>query len=124
MFTKLLLTLLVIVGAMVAINLRSRRPPAVAIGSTPSRRPKPNSLLPRIAAYGVMILSLAGVGFYLFQQWQDAYRLVSVRVIDTRSGNSVVYEAYKGDVEGRSFRTVDGRTVTLAEVERLELGGQ
>jgi len=122
MFMKLLLTLVVIAGAVVAVKLRYRPPPATAVVVPPLRAVKTKSPLPRIAAYGVVMISLAGAGYYIFHQWQDAYRLVSVRVIDTRSGNSVVYEAYKGDVEGRSFRTVDGRTVTLAEVERLELG--
>jgi hypothetical protein len=121
MFMKLLLTLLVIAGAVVAVKLRNRPPPVAAI-SAPACSERPKSPLPRIAAYGLVLISLIGVGFYFFHQWRDAYQMVSVRVIDTRSGNAVVYEAYKGDVEGRSFRTVDGRIVTLAEVERLELG--
>jgi len=122
MFMKLLLTLVVIAGAVVAVKLRNRPPQATAVVASPLRAVKPKSPLPRITAYGLVIISLAGAGFYFFHQWRDAYQLVSVRVIDSRSGNSVLYEAYKGDVEGRSFRTVDGRIVTLAEVERLELG--
>ncbi len=73
-------------------------------------------------AYATVFTMLAGSGIYFYFQWKDAYQVVSVRIIDTRSGREVVYQAYKGDVEGRSFQTTDGRMVTLAEVERLELG--
>ena len=73
-------------------------------------------------AYATVITMLVGSGVYFYFQWKDAYQVVSVRIIDTRSGKEVVYQAYKGDVDGRSFQTTDGRIVTLAEVERLELG--
>ncbi|MES9845352.1 MAG: hypothetical protein ABW162_00450 [Candidatus Sedimenticola sp. PURPLELP] len=76
-----------------------------------------------IAATAVIALMIVGAGGYAYFQWQDAYQVINVRVIDTRSGNTVTYRAYKGDVDGRSFTTTEGRTVTLAEVERLELGG-
>ena len=122
MFMKLLLTLLVIAGAVFAISLRNRRSQGPNPVTNPSRAVQPKSKLARVAAYAVLIISLTGVSLYFYHQWRDAYQLISVRVIDTRSGNAVEYQAYKGDVEGRSFRTVDGRTVTLAEVERLELG--
>ena len=61
---------------------------------------------------------------FLYHQWQDNYQIVQVHVIDTRSGKEVTYEAYKGDIEARSFLTVTGRQVNLAEVERMELGGK
>jgi hypothetical protein len=42
-------------------------------------------------------------------------------VINIDSGQSATYRAYRGDVEGRRFETLDGRIVTLADAERMEL---
>ena len=122
MFMKLLLTALVIAGAMFALRLRRRRSLAIAEPRPALPLPARRSPLLRLAAYGSLAIMLGGAGLYLYHQWRDAYQVVTVRVIDSRSGKATVYQAYKGDVEGRSFQTVDGRSVALAEVERLELG--
>ena len=78
--------------------------------------------LARVLAAGLVLLMLAGAGLYLYHQWRDTYQVVTVRVIDTRSGQATTYQAYKGDIQGRTFVTTDERTVTLAEVERMEIG--
>lgn len=123
MFMKLLLTALVIAGAILTIRMRTQRPREVRVQPELLSAPPERSPLLRLGAYGLLVIMLGGAVFYLYHQWRDAYQVVKVRVIDTRSGQTVVYQAYKGDVAGRSFQTVDGRTVALAEVERLELGG-
>ncbi len=126
MIWKLLLTALVIAGAVLAIRLRTRNP-----GVEPSSRRLPpasgtesaiKTPLLKFAAFGLVGLMLVGLGSFLYYQWQDTYQVVTVHVIDTRTGNEATYEAYKGDVEGRTFVTVTGRQVNLAEVERMELG--
>lgn len=124
MFMKILLTALVIAGAVLTLRLRARRLSESGQQRPVLPAPARRSQLPRLAAYGALIIMLAGASLYLYHQWRDAYQVVTVRVIDTRSGKQAVYQAYKGDVDGRSFQTVDGRTVALAEVERLELGGE
>ena len=122
MLLKILLTALVIAGAVMTIRSRQQRSPPYV--STPSiaAPPRKRPLWPRLAVYGLLFLLLAGSTFYLVHQWNEAYRVVSLRVINSSTGEVVLYEAYKGDIEERSFLTVDGRRVTLAEVERLETG--
>ena len=44
-----------------------------------------------------------------------------MRVINANTGEGVTYQARREDVAGRSFRTLDGRRITLADVERMEL---
>jgi len=126
MFMKLLLMALVIAGAVLAI--RMRQPPQQAAHVPDPRPPGPHSRqrfwMAKLAAVAVVVLMILGSGLFLFQQWRDANEIVVVHVIDTGSGRSVTYEVYQGDVEGRSFRTTDGRVVTLAEVERMELDGR
>ena len=58
----------------------------------------------------------------LFFDWREDYRVVELRVVNTNTGRAQEYRAHKGDVENRRFVTVDGRVVTLADVERLEMG--
>ncbi|MES9959590.1 MAG: hypothetical protein ABW089_04075 [Sedimenticola sp.] len=121
MIWKLLLTALVILGAVLVIRRRTQaRPAPVQVVSQPE---SPRKGIMMIAATAVVALMIIGAGAYVYFQWQDSNQVVNVRVIDTRSGNTVSYRAYKGDVEGRSFVTTEGRKVSLAEVERLELGG-
>ena len=122
MLWKILLTALVIAGAVLTLRMRNRpAEPVRRLGSVPRVRSSSFGLV-RMLAAGFVVLMLLGAGFYLFQQWRDNYRIVDVRVIDSRTGNDSVYQAYKGDVEGRTFVTTDGRIVSLAETERLELG--
>ncbi len=127
MFLKLLLTALVIAGALLTLRMRNQRNlpqyPATgrmlnaSIDSNPGRR-----RISQLLAIGTVFLMLLGAGLYLYHQWRSAYQVVTVRVIDTRSAQSTTYQAYQGDIDGRTFLTTDGRTVTLAEVERLEIG--
>ncbi|HHH39740.1 MAG TPA: hypothetical protein ENK50_09215 [Sedimenticola sp.] len=123
---KLLLTALVIAGAVYVIRLRNR--PAEARDPLPQRPapalPAGGPRLPWLFASAFLIVALLGSGFWLFRAWRDASQVVEVHVIDSRSGREAVYQAYRGDVEARSFETTDGRRVSLAEVERLELGSR
>ncbi len=125
MLLKILLTILVIAGAVLTLRLRRGQVEAPASTAATSGRKVGHKLdTPiKIVAVGLAILMVVGVSAYLYHQWQDSYRVVTIRVIDTRSGTTSQYQAYKGDVDGRQFVTTDGLAVTLAEVERMELGG-
>ncbi|OOZ37738.1 hypothetical protein [Solemya velesiana gill symbiont] len=121
MIWKLLLTLLVILGAVLVIRRRGQARLAPPLPAPQLEAPRRRIVM--FTATAVVALMIVGLGGYAYFYWQDANQVVNVRVIDSRTGNSVTYKAYKGDVEGRSFTTTEGRTVTLAEVECLELGG-
>jgi hypothetical protein len=126
MLTKILFTALIILGAIIYIRVRSRKR-ALAPMAPPLPRPVTPER-PRLAYYlalGLLLIMLSGTGYYLFQMWFDDSRIISVRVINSNTGSVTSYEVRKGDVvAGKStFHTVDGRTVTLAAVERLEMGG-
>ena len=122
MIWKLLLTCLVIAGAVIVLKRRGQRMQQVASQQPPA--PAASSSAIKFAAVGVVVIGLLGAGLYLYFQWQDNYQIVTVRVIDTRSGSESTYQAYKGDIDSRTFYTTEGRQVTLAEVERLAPQGQ
>jgi len=119
MLLKILLTAIVILGAVLTLRRRVHRVQQSTAPITPQPIVSP-SRLPHYAAYGLVSIMLAGALYFVYLEWVDSYQVVTVRVIDTRSGNTVNYEAYRGDVAERSLLTLDGKMVSLAEVERME----
>lgn len=128
MITKILFTAAVIAIVYLVAKNRSQ-----GAGGAPSARSippagrtrrsaKPDPLL-RYLAYGLLGVMLLGSGTFIFMEWQDQYRVITVRVINTNTGDALTYQARRGDVKDRSFSTLDGRRVVLAAVERLELDG-
>jgi hypothetical protein len=127
MLTKILFTAAVI--AVVYLLARGRADRVRAIARDPEQRPqdRPRAAPDRTTrwlAYGVLGIMLAGSAGFLFLEWRDSYRVVTVRVINTNSGRSVSFQARRRDVQDRSFETLDGRRIVLAAVERLELGDE
>ena len=124
MLTKILLTLAVIVGAALVLRARMEQRPGVRASAPssgrPAAKPKPPLHL-RLLPYGLVLAALTIGAFFYWLEWKEEHRLFTVRVIDTRSGEVRNYPVYRHEVQGRGFRTVDGREVQLADVERMEL---
>lgn len=114
MVTKILFTLAVIAGVILLVRLRQRA------GTVATAEPDETRQGFRWLALFAVLLIVLGSALFLWQAWRDASEVMVLRVVDTRTGKVTVYEAYRSDVEGRSFRTVDGRRILLAETERLE----
>ena len=120
MLTKILFTALVI--ALVIAGTRLQRSRAVAranrvddadeglLGKIPMRR---------IAYVTAAVLLISAVAFYV-NFWRDWHEVVTVRVVNTQSGDSAEYRVYKGTIEARGFETVDGWKVRVSDLERLE----
>jgi len=129
MITKILFTAAVIAIVYLLARSRAQRTQAVqrqeARSAPRPAQPAPAAAgerMPRYLAYALLGIMLAGSGTFIFMEWRDQYRVVTVRVINTNNGNSVIYQARRGDVKDRSLETLDGRRVVLAAVERLEFG--
>jgi len=126
MFTKLLILILVILGVWVAFRVKTGPAPKPSSASRPSPAlpTRPGWMpagAPRALAYGLVSVMIAGTGLYLFEDWEAGRRPVTVSVINANTGEVVTYQVSPKDLTGRSFRTLDGRHVTLADVERLEV---
>lgn len=114
MLTKILFTLAVIAGVVMLVRLRNRAVPGRATAPDESEH---GFRWLALVAVGLMII---GSAYFIWQTWRDASEVMVLRVVDTRSGQVTEYQAYRSDLDGRTFRTVDGRRITLAETERLE----
>lgn len=118
MITKILLTLLVIVAAL-AYARRKRAP--VTRHSSGGMVGTKSSRTPLYAALAFASLTLAISGLIFYQHWRERHTIFNVQVINSHTGEQQTYQAYREDIAKRSFRTVDGRQVNLADVERMEV---
>ncbi|QKQ27917.1 antitermination protein NusG [Candidatus Reidiella endopervernicosa] len=119
MLIKILFTVLVVIVVLLFVKSRSSGRVAPRAEPVTVEKAPPSDL--RIAAYifiGLMMSVTVGI---LLLEWYNGSREVVIRVIDTRSGDYVDYQARRDDVARGSFTTVDGRKVYIADVERIEL---
>ena len=122
MLTKILFTLAVVVGVLAWFRWR-RQGRVLALPASPRPASKASTRpVVKWLAIAVAGLSIAGAALWLVHAWRDAAEVITVQVFDARSGAMNEYQAYRSDLdlEERSFRTGDGRRVTLAETERIE----
>jgi hypothetical protein len=120
MIWKFFLTIAVIIGGILFVMTRWREP--VEVRTVPPPRPP---LLPtgatRVAAYVVLGFMLIGTGWYLYAGWATGNTVMRVQVVNANTGAITLYQARRRDIAGRGFRTLDGRDVRLADVERMIL---
>ncbi len=126
MITKFLLTATVILVAWLVVRNRWRGGGDEHVQQGRERDQRSDgsvSLMPRgavkLAAYGLVILMLVGTALYLFQDWQHAREIVQLQVVNVYSGEVDHYQAQRSDISRRSFVTLDGRRIQIAEMERL-----
>ncbi len=121
MLWKILLTAGLIFGAY--LTLRSRlRGPATDRDKAPSPSPSvPIGGVAKGLALAVLVVMALGSGWYLWRDWEQGNRVMQVQVVNAATGAVVPYEARRRDIEGRVVRTLDGREIRLADVERMIL---
>jgi hypothetical protein len=118
MITKILFTLLVIVGVALAFRQKSetrlkKKPPA--------KKPEgEKGIQSKTVIYAILGLILAISTLLFVIHWQNQHEIVNIRVTDG-SGNVVSYQAYKKSIDGRRFVTLDGREVALGDSDRVEM---
>ncbi|NEV61747.1 hypothetical protein [Thiorhodococcus minor] len=118
MIGKLALTLLVLLGAYAVLRARWRSEHAV-----PASGEAPRPLLPRgavrVAAAVVIGIMVGGSALAILDGWLERREVVQVQVVNANTGAVSTYRAHRGDVGGRQIRTLDGREIRLADVERM-----
>jgi hypothetical protein len=118
MLGKVLVTLLPLV--LVRFAARGR---GCGIATEPRNPLAPAGVL-KFVAYGLASLSVVGSAIYLRAGREHGQEVVRVRITNAQTGNAVTRHARRGELAGRSFRTLDGRTITLAEADRMEMRGE
>ncbi len=123
MFGKIFLTAVVILGAYLVIRTRVHRGREVAAAPhAPAREPLLPSGTLKVVAYGLVVVMTAGSLLWLYLDYEAGREVVTVRIINANTGDATTYMARRANVKGRQFTTLDGRPVTLSDVDRMELG--
>lgn len=117
MISKILLTLAVIGVALFMLQLRRRPVEAVNV------RKKELFFQKWFRVLSVVVISLMvlAAGVFIYIEWHQAREVMQVQVIDNRTGNYKEYKVLRSNLHERSFQTLDGRIVTLAETDRMEV---
>ena len=77
----------------------------------------------RTGAY-IFLFLMVGLGAALYYfDWVDDHIILTINLHRDNLSEPVSYEVYKYQLEDRSFITTDGRTVTVASSERMEVLG-
>ena len=118
MIGKLLLTLAVLLGAYGVLRARWRANRPVPGLDRPQQSDSSWQTM-RLAASLLIAIMAVGSALYLAQRWFEDQEVVQVQVINANTGRITLYESRRGSVEGRQFQTLDGRTIRLADVERM-----
>ena len=124
MLSKLFLTLAIIF--LVALILKRR--PSQEFGAQGARtsakvggeRPKLSEH--RLAAYLFLAIMFGLGGVVSVQKWRDDHTVVTIKR-DSAGEIPTQYQAFKFELDSRSFTTVDGVQVVVANDERMELSG-
>jgi len=121
MITKIFFTMLVIIVVGMIFKSQSQSKASPRSQQQPEKTPsEPASLAPKTVAYllvGLLII-VSGVVYYF--SWSDSNQVVTLRVINA-SGTLSEYQAYRKDIKGREFDSIDGTHIRLADSDRLEM---
>lgn len=118
MIGKLLLTLLVLIGAYGVLRARWRAD-RVARGLEPERPPLVPRAAVRVAASVILVVMVAASALAILQTWRGKQEVVEVQVVNANTGQVTTYRAHRDGIQGRRLETLDGREIRLADVERM-----
>jgi hypothetical protein len=125
MLSKLFLTLAIIFLVALILKRRPSRESGAQGAKTSAKgggeRPKLSEL--RLAAYLFLVIMLGLGGVISVQKWRDDHTVVTIKLYSAGESSPTEYQAFKFELDSRSFTTVDGVQVVVANDERMELSG-
>ncbi|ACA87085.1 hypothetical protein [Shewanella woodyi] len=113
MLTKILITALIIVGALFYL----RKPPASVKSQGTSKLGQ--QMMFRYLVYGLIATSLLASGGYWYWNWQDGNQVVSVTIVSPLEESSETYQVRKKDILANEITTLDGLSIRLSNQERV-----
>lgn len=122
MLTKILITALVILGCYTFLRFQRNKQLTQPQGkAVPAIDHRPARTSVKWLSVALLALSLTAVTGFFIHNWLDNRQLLSVKIINPYNGETMIYQVYKGDLEDRRFKTVDGQTVRVSNSERMEI---
>ncbi|MCU8033813.1 MAG: hypothetical protein WC024_10275 [Shewanella sp.] len=119
MLIKILLTVLVIVGAWFLLVKRKRQIEPQAVNLSSKRFSEP--LWRRYLLTGVFVVIGFSLLSYSVWYWRDQHRIVTVRIVSPNADNNGEYRVRKGDISDSKMVTIDGIHIRFSTQERLAI---
>ena len=131
MLGKIILTLLVMVIAFMVLRQRSQLPQSDQTKRNNSTTKTQNKLSEksesssdfRAAAYLFLILMTGAAIIIYYQRWQDDHTILTVSLFRNDQTAANTYQVYKYQLDSRTFTTIEGIVITVADSERMEVQG-
>ncbi|MCK4707572.1 MAG: hypothetical protein KAU21_03060 [Gammaproteobacteria bacterium] len=121
MITKILFTLTVIVGVILFFRTKRAQPQQQKRSPQVKKELSENEKMFRQGAYLFMLFMVISALAVFFFEIGDNYATVKVHVVNTQTGHKQTYKATQKDIKSNSFKTLEGRTVYIADIERIEI---
>ncbi|MBI1673906.1 hypothetical protein [Shewanella sp. DW31] len=119
MLIKILLTVLVIVGAWFLLVKRKRQIEPQAVNLSSKRFSEP--LWRRYLLTSVFVVIGFSLLSYSVWYWRDQHRIVTVRIVSPNADNNGEYRVRKGDISDSKMVTLDGIHIRFSTQERLAI---
>ena len=119
MITKILFTALIILAALIFIRYKSGQARQQEL-ERQAQQTESHKTAMFVAVAFVSLTLAVSAGLY-YSHWQEAHRIFTVQIINSHTGAEQLYHVYQGDINGRRFRTIDGRLIHLSDSERMEV---
>ncbi|AZG72147.1 hypothetical protein [Shewanella livingstonensis] len=116
MLTKILVTILVILGAIVYLR-RGRGHKVNRITEMANTQKSP--LFSRVIIYTMIAVSMLASAGYWGWSWYDDNTVVEVTITSPIEAMTDSYKVRKKDIEAQQITTVDGIQIRLSNQERL-----
>lgn len=121
MLTKILVTILVVLGVLTFYRVKNSGRVESAARRIEAQAAAAGSRFGRRVAYGFVVVLLLVSAILYGLHWREQHRIMTIRVIG--DNGTAIYKAYKKDLKGNRFKSIDGRTVILGSSERVEIIG-
>ncbi|MCW8983231.1 MAG: hypothetical protein OQK13_04225 [Gammaproteobacteria bacterium] len=121
MITKILFTAFIILTALIFVRHKSSQSRRQQLDRQAQEQQEDNRKTAMFIAVAFVSLTLAVSAGLYYSHWKEAHRIFTVQIINSHTGSEQSYHVYQGDINGRRFRTIDGRLINLSDSERMEV---
>ncbi len=125
MITKILFTITIIVAVIFYLRMRNTSedstPASGRVHSSKPTAPSENEKMFRQGAWLFLIFMGISALVVVVFGLNDQYTTANVHVVNTQTGQTKTYQAEMKDIKSNQFTTLEGRTIYIADIERMEV---
>lgn len=121
MILKILFTLSIIVAIVIYLRIKNASVTSPATRSLQKKEPTENEKMFRQGAYLFLVFMVISALVVMYFELGERYATVRVHVINTQTGERTSYQAEQQHIKSDHFKTLKGRTVFVADIERIEI---